>query len=51
MKELDKNELKGVDGGYTIKVVGRDGIYFLDLETGRLYNILGSFVYQYPGEW
>ncbi|MBW8323713.1 MAG: hypothetical protein K0M50_03010 [Prolixibacteraceae bacterium] len=53
MKELEKNEVMGVDGGFTQKLIGLDGncgckeIFFLNYETGELSNILGQIVFDY----
>ena len=41
----------GNNGQEIIKLVGSDGIWFLNTCTGGLYDVLGNFVYQYPGNW
>ena len=37
--------------GIIIRIDSTEGVYFLDLCTGKLFNVLGSVVYNYPGEW
>lgn len=47
MEELYEKQLKELNGGYTIKLSDSNGIYFLNLDTGTVTNILGNVVYQY----
>lgn len=34
-----------------VKLTSSQGIFFLDLDTGELFDVLGNKVFTYPGDW
>jgi len=52
VQEMDANEMRNENGGARIaKIYGEDGVYFIDYDTGKVYDITGKCVYQYIGDW